>query len=135
MSDVVHPDGWPRGQGYAHGIVAQGNVLTVAGQIGCDPRTLRVVSDDFAEQVEQALHNIVAIVRKAGGQVEDVVRLTWYITDRQAYLQQAKQIGTAYRRHFGAHYPAMSVVVVAGLLEARAQVEIEATAVLRAGTS
>jgi enamine deaminase RidA (YjgF/YER057c/UK114 family) len=125
----IHPDGWPRGAGYAHGMAASGRIILTAGQIGWDPVTQRLVSPEFAAQAEQALRNVATVVEAAGARPEDVVRMTWFITDRAAYLAAARDIGIAYRDIFGKHYPAMSVVVVAGLLEEGALVEIEATAI------
>jgi enamine deaminase RidA (YjgF/YER057c/UK114 family) len=131
-STVVRPDGWPRPHGYADGVVAEGRVLSISGQIGWDPVTMQFASDDFAEQTAQALRNVVAVLRAAGAGPGHLVRLTWYVTDRAAYVAARRAIGAAYRAIIGAHYPAMSVVIVAGLLEERAQVEIEATAVVPA---
>ena len=130
MNVVIQPDGWPRPKGYANGMSAEGRVIAVAGQVGWDPLTGRMVSDDFAAQTAQALRNVAAVLAAAGAGPAHVVRLTWYITDRDAYLAAAAPIGTAYREVFGRHYPAMSVVVVAALIEAGAKVEIEATAVV-----
>ena len=127
---IVRPDGWPRGAGYADGVMARGRVLAIAGQIGWDPTTQTLASDDFGEQTARALENVAAVLRAAGGAPEHVVRLTWYVTDRDAYNSARRRIGEAYRATFGRHYPAMSVVIVSGLLEERALVEIEATAVI-----
>lgn len=135
MSDerhVLRPEGWPRPSGYADGVAASGRVLSLSGQIGWDPVTGTFGTDDFAEQTAQALRNVVAVLRAGGAGPEHLVRLTWYVTDRAAYLAARRAIGAAYRETVGAHYPAMSVVVVAGLLEERALVEIEATAVVPA---
>lgn len=129
--EVVRPAGWPRGAGYADGVLAEGRVLAVAGQIGWDPATQAFASDDLGEQAARALANVVAVVRAAGGVPADLVRLTWFVTDRAAYVAARARIGEAYRATIGRHYPAMSVVIVSGLLEPRALVEIEATAVLR----
>ena len=128
--EIVRPDGWPRGAGYADGVLAPGRVLAIAGQIGWDPVTHVFVSDDMGEQGARALANVVAVLRAAGGEPGQLVRLTWYVTDRDAYVAARGRIGEAYRATIGRHYPAMSVVVVSGLLEPRALVEIEATAVL-----
>jgi enamine deaminase RidA (YjgF/YER057c/UK114 family) len=128
--ELVQPDGWPRGAGYAHGVVGAGRVICIAGQVGWDPVTLVMAGPDFAAQVDRALANIVAVLDAAGAQPTDVARMTWYITDRQGYLEGQRAIGHAYRRHFAGHYPAMSVVVVAGLIEPGAVVEIEATAIV-----
>lgn len=126
---LLHPPGWAAPKGYANGVAAEGRLVFVAGQIGWDAGQ-RLVSGDLAEQTEQALANIVAVLAEADGRPEHVVRLTWYVTDKRAYLAQNKAIGAAYRRVFGAHFPAMTLVEVADLLEDGAQVEIEATAVV-----
>lgn len=126
---TVQPDGWPRPRGYSNGMIAQGRVLAVAGQIGWNERG-EFVSDDLVDQAAQALRNVLAVVRAAGGTPSDVIRLTWYIIDKRAYLAAASQLGAIYRDLFGSHYPAMTLVQVAALLEDRAKVEIEATAVL-----
>jgi len=128
----VAPSGWPRGAGYAHGMLAEGRQLFIAGQIGWDPVTGRVMSGGLTAQVRKALENVVAVLAAAGAQPAHLVRLTWFVTDREAYLQGRSAIGVAYREIIGPHYPAMSVVVVAGLLETGAEVEIEATAVMPA---
>jgi enamine deaminase RidA (YjgF/YER057c/UK114 family) len=130
LHEVVQPTDWPRPSGYSNAIIAQGRTLFIAGQIGWNPVTRVVASDDFATQARRALENITAILRAADARPEHVVRMTWYITDRAAYIAARSELGRAWRELFGAHYPAMSVVVVAGLLEEQAQVEIEATAVL-----
>ncbi|MGQ0538726.1 MAG: RidA family protein [Gemmatimonadaceae bacterium] len=122
--------GWPRPAGYSNGIVASGRVLAIAGQIGWNPATRQIETEDLVQQTRAALANVVTVLRAAGGEPAHLVRLTWYITDRDAYLARREDIGRAYRDVMGRHYPAMSVVVVAGLIEPRAQVEIEATAVL-----
>ena len=129
MSDVVNPPGWPRPSGYANGVVAEGRYLAISGQIGWNERN-ELVSDDFAEQARQALRNVVAVLRAAGGAPEHLVRLTWYVTDKNEYRAALRPLGAAYREIVGEHYPAMALVVVAGLLEEGAKVEIEATAVL-----
>lgn len=126
---TVQPEGWPRPSGYSNGIIAYGRVLAIAGQIGWDERG-EFQSDDLVEQSAQALRNVLAVVRAAGGSATDIVRLTWYITDKHAYRAAAAQLGRVYREFFGSHYPAMTLVQVAALLEDRAKVEIEATAVL-----
>jgi enamine deaminase RidA (YjgF/YER057c/UK114 family) len=127
---ILQPPGWPRPKGYACGIAAIGTTVFVSGQIGWD-ESGRFTADDIAGQVRQALRNVVAIVGEAGGTPSDVVRLTWYVTDKHEYLGAQREIGAAYREVMGAHYPAMSVVEIAALLEDRAKVEIEATAVVR----
>lgn len=126
----VSPDGWPRGTGYAHGMMSHGRVLCVAGQVGWDPHTQQIVGPQFALQAEQALANVAAVLDAAGASAADLVRMTWFVTDRQAYVDAQQDVGAAYRRIFGRHFPAMSVVVVAGLLEEGAVIEIEATAVI-----
>lgn len=126
----VRPDGWPRGAGYAHATAARGRLVSVAGQIGWDPRTMEWRHYDLIGQTGQTLRNIVEVVQAAGGSASDVVRLTWYILDRGAYLDARREIGQAYREVFGKHFPAMTVVVVSALIEPEALVEIEATAVV-----
>lgn len=127
----LQPPGWAAPKGYANGVAAEGGgrLVFVAGQVGWDAGQ-RFVSDDLAEQTGQALANVAAVLAEADGRPEHVVRLTWYVTDKRAYLAQNKAIGAAYRRVFGTHFPAMSLVEVADLLEDGALVEIEATAVV-----
>ena len=127
---IVQPAGWPRPSGYANAVTASGRVVMVSGQIGWNPTTETFETDEMAAQVRQALDNLVVILHAAGAEPRHVVRLTWYVTDRTAYVASRREIGDAYRALFGNHYPAMSVVIVAGLLDPRAKVEIEATAVL-----
>ena len=126
---ALQPPGWPRPKGYANGSEARGRLVFVAGQIGWD-ETGAFPSADLAGQVRQTLANIVAVLAEAGAGPEHVVRLTWYVTDREEYLASLKEIGAAYREVMGRHFPAMAVVAVAGLVEASAKVEIEATAVV-----
>ena len=126
--EVLQPPGWPRPRGYANGIAAEGTLVFVAGQIGWDEE--QRFEGDLAGQVRRALANVLAVVAEAGGGPENVARMTWYVTDRDAYLRELEPIGAAYRELMGRHFPAMAVVVVAGLIEAEAKVEIEATAVL-----
>ena len=128
---VLQPAGWARPRGYANGIATSGRQVYIAGQIGWSGEC-RFVGDGFSAQVRQALSNIVAILAEAGGRPEHLVRLTWYITSRDVYLAEIADVGTAYREVIGRHYPVMSVVQVAALIEARAKVEIEATAVIPA---
>jgi enamine deaminase RidA (YjgF/YER057c/UK114 family) len=113
-------------------VVASGQVVVISGQIGWNPTTEKFETDEMAAQVRQALDNVVAVLRSAGAEPRHVARLTWYVTDRAAYVASRREIGEAYRVLFGDHYPAMSVIVVAGLLDPRAKVEIEATAVIPA---
>jgi enamine deaminase RidA (YjgF/YER057c/UK114 family) len=114
-------------------MVGRGRIVVTAGQIGWNPQTHEFSSDDLVQQVRQTLLNVVAAVRAAGGEPKHLVRLTWYITDRDAYVTQLREIGTAYREVLGKHYPAMAVLIVAGLVEPRALVEIEATAIVPDG--
>ncbi len=134
MSGAINPPGWPRPSGYANGIVAEGRYLAISGQIGWNERN-ELVADEFLAQASQALRNVVAVLRAAGGEPQHLVRLTWYITDTQEYRQNLRELGNAYREIVGPHYPAMALVQVAALLEAGAKVEIEATAVLPPSTS
>ena len=128
--EIVEVPGWPSPSGYADAIAAEGRVIVLAGQVGWNPETQRFETDDFADQVSQALRNVTTALRAAGGEPQHLVRLTWFITSRDAYLDARAALGAAYRQIIGRHFPAMSVVVVAGLLEPRALVEIEATAVM-----
>ncbi len=125
----LQPPGWPEPRGYANGIEASGRLVFVGGQIGWD-ETGAFPHADLAGQVGQALRNIVAVLAEADAGPEHVVRMTWFITDRDAYLSGVKEIGAAYRDVMGRHFPAMAVVEVTALVEAQAQVEIEATAVV-----
>ena len=126
---LLQPPGWPRPRGYANGVVAEGRLVFVAGQVGWDASGA-FPSPDLAGQVRQALANVLAVLAEAGGRPEHVTRLTWYVVDRDEYLASTREIGVAYRELMGSHYPAMAVVQVAGLVEAQARVEIEATAVV-----
>lgn len=129
MHKAIHPAGWTAPKGYSNGIVAKGTFVFVAGQIGWNESGV-FVSDDFAEQTAQALRNVVEVVKEAGGKPEHIARMTWYITDKREYLDSRKAIGAAYRQIMGNTYPAMTLVQVAALLEDRAKVEIEATAII-----
>ncbi|HEX4966566.1 MAG TPA: RidA family protein [Thermoanaerobaculia bacterium] len=131
MSEILQPEGWAFPKGYANGIAAQGKLVVTAGQIGWNPETCQLETDDFAAQTAQALRNVVGVLHQAGAEPRHLVRLTWYITDKPAYLAAQREIGRVYRDVIGRHFPAMSVVVVAALLEDRAKVEIEATAVVQ----
>jgi len=128
--EFAQPQEWPRPRGYANATVATGKQIFVAGQIGWDPITSRFQSDDFTQQVRQALKNVVTVLQAAGAKPEHITRMTWFITDKQAYMSARRQIGEVYREIIGKHFPAMSVVVVRALIEDRAKVEIEATAVV-----
>ena len=126
------PDGWEKGSGYSHAIVAEGRQIFIAGQIGWDPITRVVVPGGMVVQARQVFENIATVLGAAGATTENLVRLTWFITDRDAYLRDAKAIGAVYRDTIGRHYPAMSVIVVSALLEPGAVIEIEATALIPA---
>ena len=127
--EVLHPASWKKASGYANGMLAQGRTVWVGGQIGWNGDQVFETSD-FGEQTRQALANIVAVLHEAGGRPEHIVRLTWYVTDKQEYLASLKGIGDAYRSVLGRHFPAMTMVQVADLIEDEAKVEIEATAVI-----
>ncbi len=133
MSDFQYlsPPGWKPAKGYSNGVVAEGRTIFVAGQIGWNAEA-KLVDGDFVAQVEQALKNIVAVLAEAGARPEHITRLTWFITDKSSYVARQREIGEAYRRVIGRHFPAMTLLVVAGLLEEGAKVEIEATAVMPA---
>jgi enamine deaminase RidA (YjgF/YER057c/UK114 family) len=126
---ILHPRHWKPAKGYANGIAAEGRTVFVAGQIGWNAEQ-NFDSTDFAAQVRQALENIVAVVREAGGAPEHITRLTWYVTDKAEYLARLREVGVAYREVIGKHYPAMTMVQVVALIEDDAKVEIEATAVV-----
>lgn len=125
---VLQPAGWPRPKGYANGMVAEGRQVFVAGQVGWDEQ--QQFPSTLAEQVRLALKNIVTVLREADAGPEHVVRLTWYVTNRDEYHAELQQIGAAYREIMGRHFPTMAVVQVVALMEASAKVEIEATAVV-----
>ncbi|TBX14720.1 RidA family protein [Nioella sediminis] len=125
----IQPAGWPDPKGYANGILASNGTLYVGGQIGWDTDG-KFAPGGFIGQMEQALRNIRDVVEAAGGTPADITRLTWYVTDKQEYLDSQREVGAAYRRIMGKHFPAMAMVVVAGLVEDEAVVEIEATAVI-----
>lgn len=125
----VQPAGWPRPKGYANGVIARGRTLFVAGQIGWLPDGT-FASDDLVDQFGQALANVLAVVAAAGGGPEHVARMTVYVTDLPAYRASLASLGPVWKQHMGKHFPAMALVGVAGLVELRAKVEIEATAVL-----
>jgi len=127
----LHPESWAPAKGYANGMLTPDGTLFVGGQIGWTKDQV-FERKDFIGQMEQALLNVAAVVAAAGGTVSDVTRLTWYVTDKKEYLAHQREVGEAYRKVFGRHFPAMTMVVVAGLVEDAALVEIEATAVLSA---
>jgi len=126
---ILQPEGWPRPKGYANGVAAAGRLVFVAGTIGWDSDE-KIVSDDFARQFRQVLVNTLAILREAGAGPEHITRMTWFITSREEYLAAQAAMGEAWKDLLGRNYPTMSVVIVAGLIEARAKVEIETTAVV-----
>ena len=130
MNTVVHPHGWLPAKGYANGIFTTDGHLYIGGQIGWNAQQ-QFESDDFILQMRQTLQNIVAVLNAAGATVEDIVRLTWYVIDKREYLARQAEVGKAYRDIMGRHFPAMTMVVVSGLVEDRALLEIEATAVIR----
>ena len=127
--DIIHPPGWRPAKGYANGIVAADGTLYIGGQIGWTADQV-FESHDLIGQMEQALRNIVDEIDAAGGQISDLVRLTWYVIDKAEYVARQREVGEVYRRVLGRHFPAMTMVVVAGLVEDEALLEIEATAVL-----
>ena len=126
---TLQPDGWPRPSGYANGIAAEGRMVFVAGQIGWDA-TQTFQSDDFVEQVRQALENILAVLAEAEAGSSHVARMVWYVTDKREYLARLAEVGAVYRETMGKHFPAMTLVEVSALLEPRAKVEIETMAVV-----
>lgn len=130
--ETVQPDGWKAPRGYANGIAVTGagKLVFVAGQIAWDAQQTLVGGTDMAAQFAQALRNVVAVVRAAGGEPQHVVRMTCYVTDKDAYLRATREIGIHWREILGKHFPAMALVEVAGLLETGALVEIEATAAI-----
>ncbi len=126
---AVLPEGWPRPKGYANGVLASGRVLSIAGMIGWDAQGV-FHTDDFAGQARQALVNIVEVLTAAGGKPQHIVRMTWYVTDKREYLSASREVGRAFRDIIGCYDIAMTAVQVTALMEDRAKVEIEATAVL-----
>lgn len=126
---IIQPAGWAAAKGYANGVLTADGTLYVGGQIGWDADQV-FRTHDFIGQMEQALRNIMAVVEAAGGGPEHLVRLTWYVVDKKEYLARQAEVGQAYRRVLGRNFPAMTMVVVAGLVEDAALIEIEATAVI-----
>lgn len=129
MMEFLQPPGWPRPRGYSNGVAASGRTVFVSGMIGWNAHGV-FHTDDFAGQVRQALENIVAVLAEAGARPDHIARMTWYVLDKKEYVAAYKAVGAAYRDIIGAHYPAMTAVQVAGLVEDRARVEIEVTAVV-----
>ena len=128
QSRAILPEGWPQPRGYANGMVPEGRVLVTGGLVGWDAQG--VFAKGFIPQLRQTFINIKAVVEAGGGRVEDIVRLTWYVTDIATYRASLKDMGPAYREVFGRHFPAMAVVAVTALVEPEALLEIEATAVV-----
>jgi enamine deaminase RidA (YjgF/YER057c/UK114 family) len=126
---VLQPPGWAPPRGYANGIAARGTLVVVGGQVGWNAAQA-FESDDFVSQARQALENVVAVLAQAGARPEHVVRMTWYVVDRDEYVASLRALGAAYRDVMGRHFPTMSAVEVSRLIEPRARVEIEATAVV-----
>ncbi len=127
--EFLHPKSWKATPGYACGVAAEGRMLFLGGLIGWNAEQ-EFETDDFAGQVAQALRNIVAVLAVGGGRPEHIVRMTWFVTDKRDYLGALREIGRAYKETIGRHYPAMALVQVVALLEDRAKVEIEVTAVV-----
>ncbi len=125
----LQPPGWAPAKGYANGVAARGTLVFVGGQIGWNAQQ-QFETDDFIAQTRQTLQNVVAVLKEAGAGPEHMVRMTWYVIDRVEYNARLKELGAAYREVIGKHFPAMTCVEVAALMEARAKVEIEVTAVL-----
>ena len=128
MTRVLLPEGWPRPKGYSNGMVAEGRMVFVAGQVGWD--AAGVFPEGFAAQFRQVLLNTLAVLAEAGAGPEHMVRMTWYVVDKREYLASLREIGALWRELIGPHYPAMAVVEVKGLVEDAARVEIETTAVV-----
>ncbi len=126
---ILQPPGWRRPGGYSNGVAAEGRLVFVAGLVGWDENS-EFHSDDFIAQTAQALNNTVAVLAEAGAGPEHVTRMTWYITDRQDYLARQRELGEVYREIMGRHFPAMAMVAVSALMDDRAKVEIETTAVV-----
>mgnify|MGYP005812544907 CR=1 FL=1 len=126
---VLQPPGWAAPKGYSNGVAARGTFVAIGGQIGWNAQQA-FESDDFVAQARQALANVVAVLAEAGGRPEHIVRMTWYVVDRDEYVASLRALGAAYRDVIGRHYPAMTAVEVAALVEPRARVEIEATAIV-----
>jgi enamine deaminase RidA (YjgF/YER057c/UK114 family) len=127
--EFLNPKSWKQPKGYSNGVAATGRQIFCGGMIGWNAEQV-IETDDFAEQVAQALHNIVSVLAEADAKPEHITRLTWYVTSKAEYLANLKQIGQSYREIIGKHYPAMTLVQVVALVEDRAKVEIEATAVI-----
>ena len=131
MNEALLPEGWPRPKGYANGVAASGRQVYVAGQVGWNPQGVWE-TDDFAAQTRQALANVVAVLKSAGAEPKHIVRMTWYVTSKREYLDAGREIGQAFREIIGFYDIAMTAVEVTALIEDRAKVEIEVTAVIPA---
>ncbi len=129
MHQILQPEGWMKPKGYANGIAAAGRLVFVAGQIGWNEQCV-FEAQDFLGQFRQALKNVVAVLAEAGASPEHVTTMTWFVTDKAAYLRDAKAVGQAWREIMGRNYPAMTVVQVVALIEDAAQIEIQAQAVV-----
>lgn len=127
--DILQPPGWVRPSGYSNGVVASGRMVFVSGMVGWDGQGV-FHARDFAGQARQALKNAVEVLAQAGARPEHIVRMTWYVVDKREYLDASKEVGAAYREIIGRHFPAMTAVQVAALIEDSARVEIEVTAVV-----
>jgi len=126
---ILQPPSWARPRGFSNGVAAKGQVIFVSGMVGWDAEG-KFVSNEFAGQARQALKNIVEVLAEAKAKPEHITRMTWYVIDKAEYLAASKELGAAYREIIGGHYPAMTAVEVAGLIEDQAKVEIEVTAVV-----
>ena len=124
---TIHPNGWLPAKGYANGMLTKDGTLHIGGQIGWDANKI-FVEGGFIGQMSQCLRNIASIVEEAGGQISDITRLTWFVTDKSEYIANQAEVGRAYRDVLGKHFPAMSLIIVSGLVEDEALIEIEATA-------
>ncbi|UVC07970.1 RidA family protein [Rhizobium sp. TH2] len=129
MHTILQPEGWARPVGYANGVEAQGRLIFVGGQIGWNGQC-QFETDDFVGQVRQTLENVVAVVRAAGGEAHHITTMTWYFINKKEYLANLKGIGQAYREVIGKHFPAMAAMQIVALVEDRAKIEIQATAVI-----
>lgn len=127
--EILQPPGWPRPRGYSNGIAASGRMVFVSGMVGWNEHEV-FESDDFVGQARQALMNIVQVLAEAGARPGHIVRMTWFVVDRDEYAKSVRPLGMAYREIIGSHYPAMTAIVVAGLMEPHAKLEIEVTAVM-----
>lgn len=130
---VIQPEGWAAAKGYANGVLTPDGTLYIGGQIGWTAEQ-KFETHDFIGQMEQALRNIVDVVLAAGGQIEDITRLTWFVIDKKEYMARQREVGEVYRKVLGRHFPAMSMLIIAGLVEDEALMEIEATAFIGAAS-